>query len=93
MGRLIDEEEAFKVLSAYYKHRYYEQDEALLDALSRVPTVDAEPVRHGKWITYCKTKDSNLLICSECKMLFNVGMGRIDESHYCPNCGARMDRE
>ena len=43
MTRLIDEEEAFNVLSAYYKHRYYEQDEALLDALSRVPTVDAVP--------------------------------------------------
>ena len=57
------------------------------------PTIDAEPVRHGKWITYCKTKDSNLLICSECKVLFNVGMGRIDESHYCPNCGARMDKD
>ena len=42
--RLIDEDEAFKVLSAYYKHRTPVQNSALHDALSRVPTVDAVPV-------------------------------------------------
>ena len=65
--------------------------ESYISDIEELPS--AEPVRHGKWITYCKTKDSNLLICSECKVLFNVGMGRIDESHYCPNCGARMDKD
>lgn len=38
MTRLIEEEEAFKVLSAYYKHSTPVQDSALHDALSRVPT-------------------------------------------------------
>lgn len=42
--RLIDKDEAFKVLSAYYKHRTPVQNSALHDALSRVPTVDAVPV-------------------------------------------------
>ena len=85
MTRLIDEEEAFKVLSAYYKHRYYEQDEALLDALSRVPT--AVPVKRGHWIEK-STGGEYFDRCSEC--------GYIEwgaPNNYCPECGARMDEE
>ena len=53
------------------------------------PIVDAVPVRHGKWI------DRNGAIvapfweryeCSECG-------ARSDNSNYCPNCGARMDKD
>lgn len=52
------------------------------------PTIDAVPVRHGKWIEQWKTADTRMLRCSECKMVFNVGNGR--EGNYCPNCGAKM---
>ena len=55
------------------------------------PTIDAVPVRHGKWIEQWRTTDTRMLRCSECKMVFNVGNGR--EGNYCPNCGARMDEE
>lgn len=46
------------------------------------PTVDAVPVRHGKWIEYPTADGMNQ--CSECGVL------RFGESNYCPNCGARM---
>ena len=49
------------------------------------PTVDAEPVRHGKWIEYPIADGMNQ--CSECGVL------RFGESNYCPHCGARMDEE
>ena len=49
------------------------------------PTVDAEPVRHGKWIEYPIADGMNQ--CSVCGVL------RFGESNYCPNCGARMDEE
>lgn len=49
------------------------------------PTVDAEPVRHGKWIEYPISDGMNQ--CSECGVL------RFGCSNYCPNCGARMDEE
>lgn len=54
------------------------------------PTVDAEPVRHGKWIfnpsdafeaMFAKPK------CSEC------GFESADGGNYCPNCGADMRGE
>lgn len=45
-----------------------------------------EPVRHGRW----KPKGiwGYVYICSECKMYM------VDDlPNYCPNCGAKMDRE
>jgi len=53
------------------------------------PTVDAEPVKHGKWIKEFENEDGRSLRCSECRMVFYVGKGR--DGNYCPNCGARMD--
>lgn len=45
------------------------------------PTIDAEPVRHGKWVI-----EDGHVCCSEC--------GEISkEYNYCPYCGARMDEE
>lgn len=79
MSRLIEEEEAFKVLSAYYNHSTPVQDSALHDALSRVPT--AQPKR-GKWF-YQDTMYS----CNQCHSQF------YDMSPFCPCCGARMDED
>ena len=57
------------------------------------PTVDAEPVRHGKW-----TRENNYGIwkCSECGCKINRRYplkGNIWNYYYCPNCGAKMDAE
>lgn len=41
--RLIDAEQAEKVLSEYYHHRTDTQHQALREALNKVPTIDAEP--------------------------------------------------
>lgn len=54
-------------------------------AIDEQPTIDAEPVRHGKWIEYPIADGMNQ--CSVCGVL------RFGESNYCPNCGARMDEE
>ena len=42
--RLIDAEEAYKVLTDYYHHRTEIQHNALKEAIERVPTVDAVEV-------------------------------------------------
>lgn len=56
--------------------------------LDEAPTIDAEPIRHGKWIY--EPKDAiemmfTLPKCSEC------GFYSADGMYYCSCCGARMD--
>ena len=48
------------------------------------PEVDAEPVRHGKWIEH-KDYPGLAYLCSEC------GRFTKERSHFCPDCGAKMD--
>ncbi len=59
------------------------------------PTIDAEPVRHGKWIRQTDTRFgemlNDILICSECNIAFSTV--KMIRRSYCPNCGARMDKK
>lgn len=92
---LIDADEAVKIIKRY-------DDRGLtLDEVTRVtdgiakeieamPTVDAEPVRHGKWmeiVTHNGCTPDYDCVCSLCG---NSG-APIDD--YCRGCGAKMDGE
>ena len=79
--RLIDAD-ALKKHYAWWEDDRQKLFDSIVDSQ---PTVDAEPVRHGKWIEYPAADGMNQ--CSECGVL------RFGESNYCPNCGARMDEE
>ena len=98
MSRLIDAEKVKEIL----KHLLYETamnnsggaslmcediaENRLETWLGLVPTVDAEPVKRGRWefafMLYGSVKISK---CSVCEHLDDL------ESNYCPNCGAKMD--
>lgn len=58
-------------------------------ALNDLPTVDAVPVKHGRWINIANGNCDDLCKCSECKETW-LGIGGYN---YCPNCGAKMDGE
>lgn len=65
----------------------------IMDIIKEAPTIDAEPVRHGKWI-YTEYKMSNdekvgYFVCSEC----NHATWNNKDDHYCFNCGCKMDEE
>lgn len=73
-------------------YRTYNLDDAYEDGyhdafvdVMNAPTIDAEPVRHGKWREYPISDGMNQ--CSKCGVL------RFGKSNYCPNCGCRMDEE
>ena len=51
------------------------------------PTADVEEVKHSKW-----KKIQNYALCSNCKHEVNWG-SKDFLSPYCPNCGAKMDKE
>ena len=56
----------------------------------------AEPVRHGKWVEHVDDRwGASHYFCSECgeKPLKEERTNRRCLSNFCPNCGARMDKE
>ena len=99
--RLIDAdlvvEKAMKIInesldSDFLEDRLVADEVALFLAefIANAPTVDVEPVRHGKWIEHKWAEEcEGLLIsnyeCSKCSEWVR------DETDYCPNCGAKMD--
>lgn len=51
-----------------------------------MPTVDAEPVRHGRWEKSIATFHKK---CSNCGSVLHMPR----ERRYCSECGAKMDAE
>lgn len=63
--------------------------EIAIELIKRQPTIDAEPVRHGKWIT--EECLPGVAVCSICGHEIR-GIG-CQYTKYCDDCGARMDAE
>ena len=62
--------------------------------VDKIPAADVVEVRHGRWGEYESfplTPSLNGHPCSECGMRFSTSA--IPVMKYCPNCGARMDKE
>ena len=69
----------------------------LEEILNKQPTIDAEPVRHGKWANDAM----GVLRCSECNAqapwrykgeMYDMVDYRW-KANYCPVCGTRMDKD
>lgn len=62
----------------------------LMRAIAKAPTIEAEPVRHGRW-----EEVSMDTVCTVCGTKFNDEMYWIQgdgmNPNYCPECGAKMD--
>ena len=84
MARLID---ADKLKSDYDIRNWEEPYGCSFNVIDRQPTVDAEPVRRGKWIEVGSGFNYHFE-CSECG--WKDGYPFNDRHKYCPNCGAKM---
>ena len=59
-------------------------------AMYEIPAADVVEVRHGRWIEQEKYTFGVMYDCSICDNRI------LDNGHswnYCPNCGAKMDKE
>lgn len=109
MPRLIDADEAYKVLTDYYHQRTAIQHKALKEAFERVPTVDIDAITesHEK-IGYDKGfRDGYAQATSEVRHGHWIAVDSDGEEYkcsecgdkeyytcnYCPNCGAKMVEE
>lgn len=70
--------------------------ETVMEYAKNLPTVDAEPVRHGKWIIEHEPftwMGYTQWHCSCCGFTCSYGQEIRSRTNFCPNCGARMDGE
>jgi hypothetical protein len=96
MGRLIDADAFDKRIRLAVGSCEEELTEDFKDGISTVlemmktaPTVDAVPVRHGRWIYHIDDlfPAESTQECDQC----HEEQPLTCDDNYCPNCGARMD--
>lgn len=93
MARVIDADSLFRRTSKEMDCRKLYLPVDFQELVATEPTVDAEPVRHGRWVIM----RDRTLECSECKSIAPFEADRngdvvfADEYDYCPHCGAKMD--
>lgn len=63
------------------------------DLVEKIPTADVQEVKHGRWtIRYEGAYKRAKCYCSVCGKSNGVA-GRNQMRPYCPNCGAKMEKE
>ena len=89
-----------------HKIRWASSAEEAVMSVRRIPAADVMEVRHGRWVfgkdlACCWgqiIKNKYHLYCSEClEQAFNRSEDNDPDfdidTPYCPNCGAKMDKE
>lgn len=85
--RLIDANALVKKIHEMPFYTWKDCENTLFEVLS-APTIEVESVRHGKWILdFLSPYRRNHYKCSAC------GKRSAKSSLYCPECGAKMDKE
>lgn len=74
---------------------YYTKSEAI-DCINAEPTADVAPVIHGRWVKERQIGNHFMgsgtsFHCSVCGR--KAGHNQVKAYHYCPRCGAKMDKE
>ena len=100
MGDLITRTYMFQALAVFNdrengNEHFLNGIETAREIVENAPVVDAEPVRHGRWLECEDGWGDTHYQCSECGAEWNLDAGTPDENGmiYCPHCGARMDEE
>ena len=92
MAKFIDSEKiTYPTFATFYDKENkasYVDDCASKKAIEQIPPADVVPVIHAK---YENPDELGNYQCSNCGD--KVGDFIVDEFKYCPNCGAKMDKE
>lgn len=91
--RLIDANSLIEYWLQNGENEYVYDTNAFIESVDNAPTVDAEPVRHGRWVM----ESDGGTRCSSCKKKVHDTTNGcyepvdLSEMPYCPKCGAKMD--
>lgn len=61
--------------------------------IDAMPTVDAEPIRHGKWIDIDSQTYTWKVRCDQCGHDRSMMSTQGRYPKYCENCGSKMDAQ
>lgn len=77
-----------KLLEIIAEQERWNVPDFVYESIKEAPTIDAEPVKHGKWVyKEFEPSKAGFYVCSECGYVaFNE-----KSCHYCYHCGAKMD--
>lgn len=94
--RLIDAESLSSMRFTHEMHdsegRLYVPFDEVAEAIFNAPTIEAEPVRKGRWVPVTNGRGGfECSICHSYAPSYQDGVEWL--SLYCPNCGAKMDAE
>lgn len=100
MKEYIEKAAAVKKFENYRRDCEEENDERAaqifedcVSELMAIPAADVAEVRHGRWILEREPDGTPYCFhCSVCDNDFHH-IGIMTATDYCPNCGARMDKE
>lgn len=87
--RLIDGDELHDCIMDNDIHNGIMSVKNVYEFIEEAPTVDAVPVVHGKWLLRHEGH-GHYWECSVCHT--NPCIYVTNNTNYCPNCGARMDK-
>ena len=60
--------------------------ERIIGVIEAVPTIEAKPVRHGRWV---KSDVYTFKKCSECGAVWDAALCENIFFIYCPRCGSK----
>ena len=83
--RLIDVDPVMEELERSQFDTYHDYS-MTFDTLDLAPTIEAEPVKHGRWIFH--RDEDGWHIWYECSLCHKTSQ---KDTPYCGNCGAIMD--
>lgn len=94
MSEYIDKQDAIDIFKQFKKRKWISMPiEQVIEIISVVPYVEAEPIKHGRWV-YVKTiiNGEKEYKCSECNApLYCYGTPKQAHYEWCYSCGTRMD--
>ena len=89
MKEYIERAALKRELAPYEENDFSQQMDVILAIVDAQPTADVVEVRHGRWeMAPCNGVYD--MRCSACGFCPGI---RFFSSNYCPDCGARMDKE
>lgn len=93
--RLVDADALKQTIGSYnpIKYTYEYGDVVTVEDIDKAPTIEAEPVKRGKWITERYDCLIGRTYCSVCGHDAPFDGDEVWRSLWCPNCGAQMESE